>query len=208
MRLCILDSVVDKFYNLKFNLCHKNQPINFSWKLNNYIFCMFKPYILSIGDIKSVFGNRTRSIGETKLTKLMCHSFSFGVDARIGINFEQRRTASRFWNQFVYGWEGFKRLFCWCRKWKTPKIREIWASITISKSQRKSVESINDLNKDDRRSSALPARSEMSNEAMHYTQQDKTVIASDTNVEAEYYIRGNPVSLYCTNIASIMGGRT
>lgn len=33
------------------------------------------------------------------------------------------------------------------------------------------------------------------------------VMSSDRDQEATYYIRGNPVSLYCTNIAVIMGGR-
>lgn len=33
------------------------------------------------------------------------------------------------------------------------------------------------------------------------------VIASDRNMQADYYIRGNPVSLYCTNVAVLMGGR-
>ena len=32
-------------------------------------------------------------------------------------------------------------------------------------------------------------------------------IGSDRNEENTYYIRGNPVSLYCTNIATLMGGR-
>lgn len=58
----------------------------------------------------NVITDGSKSIGEAEMTKLMCHSFSFGVDARIGFNFEKKRTRSRFWNQFRYGLEGLKRL--------------------------------------------------------------------------------------------------
>jgi hypothetical protein len=44
---------------------------------------------------------------------------------------------------------------------------------------------------------------------MHHTAQDKTVIGSNPDeIEADYYFRGAPVSLYCTNIAWIMGSRS
>ena len=61
---------------------------------------------------------------------LMCHSFSFGIDARIGLAFEWRWTRSRFWNQFMYGWEGIKRLICCCYC-RTETVRDIlsWFSV-------------------------------------------------------------------------------
>ena len=58
------------------------------------------------GDIQVVSGRDLVSIGSKTLDKLMCHSFSFGVDARVGINFERRRTQSRWWNQVRYTIEG------------------------------------------------------------------------------------------------------
>lgn len=35
----------------------------------------------------------------------------------------------------------------------------------------------------------------------------RVLIGSDRTKEADYYFRGNPISLYCTNIDTIMGGR-
>lgn len=37
--------------------------------------------------------------------------------------------------------------------------------------------------------------------------EEDLTIGADRNQDATYYIRGNPISLYCTNIATIMGGR-
>jgi diacylglycerol kinase family enzyme len=48
-----------------------------------------------IGDILIPGGKLARSLCTTKITKIMCHSFSFGVDARIGLAFELKRTRNR-----------------------------------------------------------------------------------------------------------------
>ena len=37
---------------------------------------------------------------------------------------------------------------------------------------------------------------------------DEVLIAKDTLVKAKHYLKGNPISLYCTNLKKIMGGRT
>ena len=47
------------------------------------------------GEIESVDGKDLVSLEGKLFTKLMCHSFSFGLDARIGLNFERQRTKSR-----------------------------------------------------------------------------------------------------------------
>ena len=58
-----------------------------------------------------------REIPGKKIEKLMCHSFSIGIDARIGLSFEQKRTRSRACNVLVYAWEGAKRfLDCGCSR--------------------------------------------------------------------------------------------
>lgn len=64
------------------------------------------------GDIQVPSGKDLVSIGSQEMTKLMCHSFSFGLDARIGLNFERRRTRNRFCNQVRYVLEGLKRAMC------------------------------------------------------------------------------------------------
>jgi diacylglycerol kinase family enzyme len=49
-----------------------------------------------IGDIQIPDGRELESTGETQMNKYMCHSFSFGSDARTGISFERRRTRNRY----------------------------------------------------------------------------------------------------------------
>lgn len=47
------------------------------------------------GDIHKPDGADLKSLGIQTLTKYMCHSFSFGSDARTGLAFERRRTRNR-----------------------------------------------------------------------------------------------------------------
>ncbi len=54
----------------------------------------------------------------------MCNYFSIGVESRIGLGFDKKRTTSAFCNDLCYGWEGFKKLCCFCTS-KTKKIRDV-----------------------------------------------------------------------------------
>lgn len=65
----------------------------------------------SDGDIFVAEGKKTKSLCAKKITKIMCHSFSFGMESRTGFNFESRRTKNRFLNKSVYGIEGAKIFF-------------------------------------------------------------------------------------------------
>lgn len=65
------------------------------------------------GDIQKPDGANLKTIEEVEqgsrlMTKYMCHSFSFGSDARTGIAFERRRTRNRHCNRVRYAFEGFK----------------------------------------------------------------------------------------------------
>lgn len=53
----------------------------------------------------------------------MCNYFSVGVESRIGLGFDKKRTANAVCNKIVYGWEGMKKLFCCCQS--TPRVREV-----------------------------------------------------------------------------------
>lgn len=76
------------------------------------------------GDIQKAKGEDLMSLGQTSIRKYMCHSFSFGSDARTGLAFERRRTRNRFCNRFMYAFEGFKNFIrCWGEP--TLKIKEI-----------------------------------------------------------------------------------
>ena len=45
-------------------------------------------------------------------SRLMTNYFSVGLDARIGVGFDKRRTTSKIFNRMIYCWEGFKKIFC------------------------------------------------------------------------------------------------
>ena len=61
----------------------------------------------------------------TTLVKPMCNYFSVGIESRIGLGFDKKRTKSQFLNKAVYGWEGLKKLFT-----STPKISDVVVSLS------------------------------------------------------------------------------
>jgi diacylglycerol kinase (ATP) len=59
----------------------------------------------------------------------MSNYFSIGVESRIGLGFEKKRTKSRISNKIRYGIEGIKKLCCT----KTNKINTVVSSLTQTK---------------------------------------------------------------------------
>ena len=55
--------------------------------------------------------------------RLMCNYFSVGIESRIGMGFEKKRTGSACCNKTKYFQEGLKKMFGCCTK--TLKIKEI-----------------------------------------------------------------------------------
>ncbi|CAI2368462.1 unnamed protein product [Moneuplotes crassus] len=154
------------------------------------------------GDVESVDGNELISHQMHHFTKLMCHSFSFGLDARIGLNFERRRTRSRCCNNIRYALEGMKRVFCCCFYQRTLRIREILTKFSQNPPEDDSQE-FESIQSDDLEENASD---KMMTRQVKLDNKEFT-IGSHRDEENTYYIRGNPVSLYCTNIAILMGGR-
>jgi diacylglycerol kinase (ATP) len=62
----------------------------------------------------------------TTLTKPMCNYFSIGIESRVGLGFDKKRTKSQLLNKTVYVWEGIKKIFT-----TTPKITDIVASVSV-----------------------------------------------------------------------------
>ncbi|CDW72988.1 diacylglycerol [Stylonychia lemnae] len=114
----------------------------------------------------------------------MSNYFSIGVESRIGLGFEKSRTNSAFKNKCVYGWEGLKKMCC-CSK--TLKIKDVITHVT----------KVDENNQE---------------QLMFHTGFDKTI---DKNIPVlskfskcnDNFLEGNPVSLVCTNISSMMGGK-
>ena len=48
----------------------------------------------------------------THWKRKMVNYASMGFDGRVGLGFDSKRTNSRFCNKAMYGWEGFKKIFC------------------------------------------------------------------------------------------------
>lgn len=54
----------------------------------------------------------------------MTNYFSFGLDARIGLGFDKRRSSRKWINKLIYGWEGFKKMCCL----RAPRLKNIASS--------------------------------------------------------------------------------
>lgn len=74
--------------------------------------------------------NDYETVAEGSVKFLMVHSFSLGIDARIGFHFEQGRTGSKFRNDMRYIQQGLKRYFCSCFS-RTEWIQEILSRVII-----------------------------------------------------------------------------
>ncbi len=68
----------------------------------------------------------------------MSNYFSLGVESRVGLNFEKRRTNHYLTNKCCYGWEGVKKMFCCCTS--TTKMNQVIEF--VSKTDEKGNESV------------------------------------------------------------------
>eukprot|EP00350_Pseudokeronopsis_sp_OXSARD2_P004392 CAMPEP_0170546592 /NCGR_PEP_ID=MMETSP0211-20121228/4951_1 /TAXON_ID=311385 /ORGANISM="Pseudokeronopsis sp., Strain OXSARD2" /LENGTH=223 /DNA_ID=CAMNT_0010851139 /DNA_START=1043 /DNA_END=1714 /DNA_ORIENTATION=+ len=103
----------------------------------------------------------------------MCNYFSIGVESRIGLGFDKKRTSSICCNKCCYFCEGLKKFMCCRGRKRTLKIKEVVSHITCVDD--KGVE--------------------------------KILFASNNEKESDFYVKGDPVSIFCTNIHTIMGGQ-
>mmetsp|Transcript_38452 Transcript_38452/g.28290 ORF Transcript_38452/g.28290 Transcript_38452/m.28290 type:complete len:196 (-) Transcript_38452:205-792(-) len=104
----------------------------------------------------------------------MCNYFSIGVESRIGLGFDKKRTSSICCNKCCYFCEGLKKFMCCRGRKRTMKIKEVISHVTA----------INDQG------------------------EEKVLFASNDMKEADMYIKGDPVSIFCTNIHTMMGGQS
>ena len=102
----------------------------------------------------------------------MCNYFSLGVESRVGLGFEKKRTSSYLCNKCVYACEGIKKLMCCRGRARTLKVKEFLDYVTT-------VDEIGN---------------------------DRILFASSRTQECDRYLMGNPTTLVCSNITTIMGG--
>jgi diacylglycerol kinase (ATP) len=120
------------------------------------------------------------SLGVKTFHRLMSNYFSIGVESRIGLGFEKKRTKSRISNKIRYGIEGIKKMCCT----KTNKLNTVMKSLT-------------QLKLDGSERNILSTNIETPSE---------NLIRNQDSIH-KYFLGGNPVSLICTNINSMMGGQ-
>ena len=143
--------------------------------------------------------------------KTFVNYFSLGFDARVGFQFEQRRSSSRLCNKFIYAVEAAKRIFC-CKK--NYGLSELLDSFEEGVSENKStpnfghrelsdIEEVkNDqiLPKDDKEDLLVDTNNNSKNRNIIF----KT--KGEDNTSSDVVLKGNPVNIICQNIDFYMGG--
>ena len=154
-------------------------------------------------------------------TKTFINYMSLGFDARVGFNFEQKRSSSRCLNKVIYGWEATKRYLC-CRKNiplttildsfqvidQTKIIPEEREVITSEQQEQMIVE-------DDKKEKLIQGDNseEAKNEEQNLLKKRVTIFRtedSNSNESGKDYSKvglvGNRIDIICQNINFYMGG--
>ena len=151
--------------------------------------------------------------------KTFVNYFSLGFDARVGFQFEQRRTSSRCCNKFVYAIEGAKRIFCCKKNYGLTQLLDgfLEGNNNININNNNSNTSENEINIITEKSDSdleevpnepLPLLNEkITDEDINNINNNKRfVFKTKKSGQKDIIIKGNPVSLICQNIDFYMGG--
>jgi len=143
----------------------------------------------------------------TQFKKTFVNYFSLGFDARVGFQFEQRRSSSRFCNKFIYAIEAAKRIFCCKKNYGLSQLLDNFQEGSPGEDQK--------LFKD---SSDLGDIEEVKNDGV-ITKDDKEGLLIQNNrkiifktkssgdeINSDVILKGNPVNIICQNIDFYMGG--
>lgn len=122
---------------------------------------------------------------------------SFGYDARVGFNFDSRRTSSRCCNKCVYFWEGLKK-FSFRKTMSVPKFIE---SFSIIDSGTEDCEKSFITNLDEK----ISYKNEENIHVKYQLKSEKNMVENDKN-KTNIVIDGNPCSIICQNINFYMAG--
>ena len=152
--------------------------------------------------------------------KAFINYFSIGFDARVGFQFEQRRTSTRFCNKFIYGLEAAKRIFC-CKK--NYGLTELLDSFQegVDDNNNTSSESTNNSNiisnhsenpmfegiEEVKSEGLLPKEEEDNLNLLNRKLIFKTKSLVEQNKsQTDIILEGDPVNIICQNIDFYMGG--
>lgn len=152
-----------------------------------------KTYI-DIWEIKIIFDEKEGMIiknsksGKSKevvnvFSKSFINYFSLGQDARIGFDFDGKRSSSRVINKFIYFWEGIKKQICR----NTVKVSGYMKSFQVIK-------------ENEEKEGCLIEK--------EIYIQEKSVNNEKIKIDNQsiFYFKGKPISIVCQNINFYMGG--
>ena len=144
--------------------------------------------------------------------KTFVNYFSLGFDARVGFQFEQRRSSSRFCNKFIYAVEAAKRIFCCKKNYGLSQLLDSFEEgvgdnktnmnnlINRELSEIEEVKNDQLLPKDDKEDLLVEQNKNKMNTNIIF----KT--KNEDNSSDDIILKGNPVNIICQNIDFYMGG--
>ena len=139
--------------------------------------------------------------------KTFVNYFSLGFDARVGFQFEQRRSSSRFCNKFIYAVEAAKRIFCCKKNYGLSQLLDSFQEGTTeqninsnNKSETTELLDIEEVKKEP----LFPVedKDNLMNENRRFIFKTKKAGEADSDI----VLKGNPVNIICQNIDFYMGG--
>ena len=147
-------------------------------------------------------------------TKTFVNYFSVGFDARVGFQFEQRRTSNRCCNKVVYAMEGAKRIFCCKKNYGLSQLLDGFLEASPSKinndtdntnSDKDNMNIITEEKQGDSDIEEVPNEPLISVEDI-ITSEKKIIFKTKSSGQKDILLKGNPVTLICQNIDFYMGG--
>ena len=138
--------------------------------------------------------------------KTFVNYFSLGFDARVGFQFEQRRSSSRFCNKFIYAWEAAKRIFCCRKNYGLTQLLDSFQEGTGEKSKEKKSDEIPDLTDIEEVKSEPMLPKEDNNCLLEGERKFIFRTKSSEGISSNIVLKGNPVNIICQNIDFYMGG--
>ena len=146
--------------------------------------------------------------------KTFVNYFSLGFDARVGFQFEQRRTSNRCCNKVVYALEGAKRIFCCKKNYGLGQLLDGFLEGSTNKnnnntdntnSDKDNVNIITEEKPPDEDIEEVPNEPLISTEETN-TIEKKFIFRTKSQGQKDIVLKGNPVTLICQNIDFYMGG--
>ena len=146
--------------------------------------------------------------------KTFVNYFSLGFDARVGFQFEQRRTSNRCCNKVVYALEGAKRIFCCKKNYGLGQLLDGFLEGSTNKnnnstdntnSDKDDVNIITEEKPPDEDIEEVPNEPLISTEETN-TIEKKFIFRTKSQGQKDIVLKGNPVTLICQNIDFYMGG--